>query len=65
MARTYREKKMLSMLTSAYRAASVVHPEHIMNAQRKPNGVSDIRWRIELRRRANPDRYAMADLVLI
>ena len=29
-------------------------------ANRKPNGVSDVRWRIELRRRANPERYALA-----
>lgn len=29
-------------------------------ANRKPKGVSDVRWRIELRRRANPERYAYA-----
>ena len=30
------------------------------SANRKPKGVSDVRWRIELRRRANPERYALA-----
>ena len=32
----------------------------ISRAGKKPQEVSDIRWRIELRRRANPDRYALA-----
>ena len=30
----------------------------IMNARGKPKGVSDVRWRIELRRRANKQRYS-------
>lgn len=31
----------------------------IMDAKTKPAGVSDTRWRMELRRRANADFYAM------
>lgn len=33
----------------------------IMTAKCKPANTSDIRWRMELRRRANPDLYAMAE----
>ena len=29
----------------------------IMNAQKKPKGVSAVRWRIELARRADPEYY--------
>ena len=30
----------------------------IMKARKQPKGVSDVRWRIELRRRANKQRYS-------
>ena len=30
----------------------------LRNARKKPKGTSDIRWRLELRRRANPEYYA-------
>lgn len=36
---------------------SVTSPEHISSAKEKPLCVSDVRWRIELRRRANPEYY--------
>lgn len=32
----------------------------IMTSRRKPRNTSAVRWRIELRRRANPNYYAMA-----
>ena len=32
----------------------------IMYARTKPANTSEVRWRIELRRRANPELYAMA-----
>ena len=35
-----------------------VSVEIIMKARKKPKGVSDVRWRIELRRRANKKRYS-------
>ena len=35
-----------------------VSNEHVMAADSKPKNTSDIRWRMELRRRANPYRYA-------
>ena len=37
-----------------------VPTEQLMKAPCKPENTSDVRWRIELRRRANPERYAMA-----
>ena len=36
-----------------------VSNEHIMRAIRKPANTSEVRWRMELRRRANPERYEM------
>ena len=36
-----------------------VSNEHIMRATVKPANTSAVRWRIELRRRANPERYEM------
>lgn len=30
----------------------------LRTARKKPKGISDIRWRLELRRRANPEYYA-------
>ena len=46
-------------LTAAHKFANTTTNDTIMSAARKPKGVSDVRWRIELRRRANPLRYAL------
>lgn len=37
-----------------------VSNERIMAALVKPENTSETRWRMELRRRANPERYAFA-----
>lgn len=34
--------------------------KNIFQAPKKPKYVSEVRWRIELRRRKNPERYALA-----
>ena len=60
MSQTYREKKEKHELTDAMRAATLTANSTIFVARRKPAGVSDIRWRMELRRRMNPARYAFA-----
>ena len=53
--------------TRAYEhAMSISAPvsnEHIMRAIRKPKNTSDVRWRMELRRRACPERYEMVGRV--
>lgn len=46
-------------LTSAHECAKIVSNETIMSARKKPLGVSAVRWRMELRRRADPMRYAL------
>ena len=43
--------------SAAIKAATPISLWYIMNARRKPEGVSDVRWRIELRRRQNPGYY--------
>lgn len=52
--------KNYSDIWQAHKCAETVPNHIIMQARRKPAGVSDIRWRMELRRRANPDQYALA-----
>ncbi len=52
-----------SMARQAAHALELSQPvsnEHIMRAVRKPANTSEVRWRIEQRRRANPELYAMA-----
>ena len=44
----------------AVAGSHLVSNEHIMRAVRKPPNTSAVRWRMELRRRANPELYAMA-----
>ena len=44
-------------LWQAHKCAETVPNHIIMRARRKPAGVSDVRWRMELRRRANPGQY--------
>ncbi len=43
---------------NALEKTAPVSVEIIMKARKKPKGVSDVRWRIELRRRANKKRYS-------
>ena len=52
------------MRAEAWRAATPVCLESILRKPQKPKGLSDVRWRIELRRRANPERYEMASLAV-
>ena len=49
------------LAAEAYQCGHLVPNATIMRARRKSKGVSDIRWRMELRRRANPNHYAMAE----
>lgn len=49
------DKKLLSL---GLECSRVVSNNEIMKAKKKPKGVSDIRWRIELRRRANSSYYS-------
>lgn len=49
--------KNCSELWQAHKCAELTPNEKIMRARRKPAGVSDVRWRMELRRRANADHY--------
>lgn len=51
---------LVKELSAAHRVSTLVSPDAIMSAKRKPKGVSDVRWRIELRRRADPGRYEVA-----
>ena len=60
MADSRASRQAVRDLASAHRAASTVPLMWIMRAKRKPGGVSDARWRMELRRRANPERYYTA-----
>lgn len=48
-------------LADAMRCTRLASNAEIMRVRKKPKGVSDVRWRIELRRRANPKLYAMVD----
>ena len=48
------------ILASAYRATRGISMATLMTVKTKPHYVSEARWRMELRRRANPERYAFA-----
>lgn len=63
MSQTYREKKEKHELADAHQCSTLVSNNVIMLSRRKPRGVSDIRWRVELRRRLNPERYAYAEVM--
>lgn len=53
-----REKAALSaLIVEANACAFPASDATIATARKKPRGVSDVRWRIELRRRANPEYY--------
>lgn len=56
-------KKAGHMLADAHQCVRIVDNETIMRSRRKPKGVSDVRWRMELRRRLNPEKYAYAETV--
>lgn len=53
-------KEMEAELAKAHAAGTLICNESIMHVRRKPQGVSETRWRMELRRRAEPERYAFA-----
>lgn len=58
-----RRRERTSMIRAAEHALAMSKPVtnlHIMTATRKPENTSAVRWRMELRRRANPERYAYA-----
>ena len=48
---------MVRELSAAHKCSRIVSEDVIRRARKKPAGVSDVRWRIELRRRACPERY--------
>ena len=60
----YRKHSDEHLRAEAWRAATPVCLESILRKPQKPKGLSDVRWRIELRRRANPERYEMASLAV-
>lgn len=47
----------------AWHVSAPVSNATIMFARTKPANTSEVRWRIELRRRANPERYEMVGRV--
>ncbi len=53
-------KEMEAELAKAHAAGTLICNESIMRVRRKPQGVSETRWRLVLRRRAAPERYAFA-----
>jgi len=55
--RRYRNRDF-SVLSKSNDAIKEVSNDEIMHAKKKPAGVSDARWRIELRRRADGDFYS-------
>jgi hypothetical protein len=62
--RTRREIADIRATSDAHRCARLVDNATIMRSRRKPKNVSDIRWRMELRRRLNPDKYAYAGAMI-
>lgn len=52
-------------VTLAHQCARLMSNELICRARQKPEGVSDVRWRIELRRRESPEYFAAAGTVCI
>ena len=50
------------LASEAYQCGHLASNETIMHSPRKPKGTSAVRWRIELRRRANPEKYAYAEI---
>lgn len=58
-----REHGCQDLVAGAHQCATLVSNKVIILSRRKPKGVSDIRWRMELRRRLNPERYAYAEVV--
>ena len=61
--RTRREIANIRAAAEAMRCTRLVANSTIMLSRRKPKDVSDIRWRMELRRRLNPDKYAYAGVM--
>ena len=52
-----------ALVSDAHFCARLVGNQAIMVAPRRPKGVSAVRWRIELRRRLNPEHYALAEKI--
>lgn len=61
--KTRREIADIRAAAEAMRCTQLVANNTIMLSRRKPRGVSDVRWRMELRRRLNPDKYAYAGVM--
>lgn len=53
-------ERMYRDLSAAHGCTMLASNDKIMAAETKPIGVSAVRWRMELRRRAMPTRYAYA-----
>ena len=51
------------LAAEAHQCGHLASNETIMYSRNRPNGVSDVRWRMELRRRACPERYEMVGRV--
>lgn len=56
-----RQTRYQVLLAEAHACARTVSNDWICSASEKHAGVSDVRWRIELRRRANPGYYAICE----
>ena len=54
------ESKWSRELRNAWQCSLPVDNAVIKRARRKPKDVSDVRWRMELRRRAREDYYSQA-----
>lgn len=54
---------MMIELTAAWDATRTTPLTEIRKARKKPAHTSDVRWRIELRRRRNADYYAFCGCI--
>ena len=61
MARMFRRSSAVREFAHAWESTRAVPNSVIMTAKCKPANTSEVRWRMELRRRANPELYAMAE----
>jgi len=57
--RRYRGNTSMRQAAHALVVSQPVPLAALMTAKRKPENTSDVRWRIELRRRARADYYAL------
>jgi len=57
--RRYRGNTSMRQAAHAFEISEPVSLSNLMRAKRKPENTSAVRWRIELRRRARADYYAL------